>query len=445
LLPFLAASLFAALLVALGSLGLGRRWAMSDVKTRFEGIEKTLRETSFPLTKPVLDSISGLTSSELMTIETKGTVAASTLDLNAAGLENIVRDANSKLTLNGRSFLALQISRSPMKVAGDRIKTVVVLFDKTQIDAASQRAALLPLLTGLSTVALMTAISVLVSRRLVGRMIRLKTRVQRVAEGDFESQVADASTDELGQLGGAVDSMADQLNQLWKQVNRQQSEKLLHQIAGGMAHQLRNTLTGSRMAMELHRRNCKSDDNEEVRVAIRQLEIAEEYVQRLLKVGAGQRQEFQPASVSQCLSDIESSHRSIATHLRVVLSMRVDNELKTWQVADGPTFTSAIANLMMNAMQTATQVRVVANFIEENYCEVTVADNGPGLDEAVADQVFEPFVTTKPEGMGLGLPVVRRSAKELGGSIDWKRDGSETVFTFRCQLTPLVCGKVSTL
>lgn len=168
-----------------------------------------------------------------------------------------------------------------MTVAGDRIATVLVLFDQKQIDAASQRAALLPLVTGLSTVILMTAISVIVSRRLVGRMIRLKTRVQRVAEGDFESKVADASTDELGQLGGAVDSMAHQLSQLWDQVNRQQREKLLHQIAGGMAHQLRNTLTGSRMAMELHRRNCKSDDSEEVGVAIRQLEIAEEYVQRL--------------------------------------------------------------------------------------------------------------------------------------------------------------------
>jgi len=464
LLPFLAASLFAALLVAVGSLGLGRRWAMADVRGRFAGIEKNIRESTFPLTQPVLKSISELTATDLITIDTRATVAASTLDLDAVSLEQTtkqlaviaesnVRNPPPTLVLNGRPFLAFEVSRSPMTVAGDRIETVVVLFDQNQIDAASQRAALLPLITGLSTVVLMTVISVMVSRRLVGRMIRLKTRVQRVAEGDFESQVADASTDELGQLGGAVDSMAHQLDQLWKQVNRQQSEKLLHQIAGGMAHQLRNTLTGSRMAMELHRRDCRADDNEEVRVAIRQLEIAEEYVQRLLKLGAGQRQEFQPASVFQCLSDLESSQRSAATHLRVEMTMRVDSELEKWQIADGPTFTSAIANLIMNAMQTAERVRVDATLFDATcidadsvagaFCEVTVTDNGPGLDEAIADQVFEPFVTTKPEGMGLGLPVVRRSAKELGGSVDWQRVGTETVFTFRCQLSLLVCPEVS--
>jgi len=166
--------------------------------------------------------------------------------------------------------------------------------------------------------------------------------------------------------------MAYQLSQLWDRVNRQQSEKLLHQIAGGMAHQLRNTLTGSRMAMELHRRNCKSDDSEEVCVVIRQLEIAEEYVQGLLKVGAGQRQEFQPASVVQCLSDLESSQRSVATRLPVELLMRIDSHLETWYVADGPTFTSAIANLVMDPMQMAQQVLVVAKLIDASCCEITV-------------------------------------------------------------------------
>jgi len=118
----------------------------------------------------------------------------SKFDLNADELRSLAKQLTS--TVSGRKYLAFEVPRWPMTAAGDRIATVVVLFDQNQIDAASRRASLLPLMTGLSTVILMAVISVIVSRGLVRRMIRLKIRIQRVAEGDFESKVADASTDE---------------------------------------------------------------------------------------------------------------------------------------------------------------------------------------------------------------------------------------------------------
>jgi signal transduction histidine kinase len=448
LLPFMAASLLAAVLVAAGSFELGRRWAMAEVTGSVRGIEATVRGSNFPLTSPVLDSIASLTSTELLAFGKERRIQTTTLPLSSEQID-LVSDQlmaqrkkqsnlyETQLAIDGHRFLAYEFERLPMSVSTDRVASVAVLFDQDRIDAASRRAAMLPLATGLSTVILMTVISVLVSRRLVGRMIRLRSRVQRVAAGDFHSQVADASTDELGQLGAAVDSMASQLDQLWQQVNRQQGEKLLHQIASGMAHQLRNTLTGSRMAMELHRRDCDSKDTEEVAVAIRQLEIAEDYVARLLKVGAGQSQSAKPAPLMQCLADLESSHRSIAKHLQVHLIFEHADDLSQYEVADGVGFTSAIANLIINAMQAADCVTVKTDLVAGDYCHVSVRDNGPGVERAIADQVFEPFVTSKPEGMGLGLAFVHRAAKELGGEATWNREDGQTVFAFRCPITPL--------
>ncbi len=448
LVPFLAASLLAAALVAAGSLELGRRWAMAEVVQRFRGIEETVCKSNFPLTSPVLHSIGGLTSTELLALGHDKRIVATTLSLSVeqfdllsdevpASQNDAARFNETKIVTDGHRFLAYEFQRLPTTVVNDRVASVVVLFDQDRVDVASRRAALLPLATGLSTVILMTVISILVSRRIVGRMIRLKSRVQRVAAGDFHSQVTDASTDEIGQLGTAVDSMARQLAQLWQQVNRQQSEKLLHQIASGLAHQLRNTLTGSRMAMELHRRDCSSDDTEVVAVAIRQLEIAEDYVQRLLKVGVGQSQTAEPAPLMQCLADLESSHTSIAKHLRVDLRFEQATDLNDYEVADGVAFTSAIANLVINAMQAADCVLVHTTRAGNDVCEVSVKDNGPGVDSTIADQVFEPFITSKPEGMGLGLPVVRRAAKDLGGEAIWHREDSQTVFTFRCPIKPI--------
>ena len=61
---------------------------------------------------------------------------------------------------------------------------------------------------------------------------------------------------------------------------------------------------------------------------------------------------------------------------------------------------------------------------------IDVADDGPGPPAEVAATLFEPLVTTKPEGIGLGLSVVKRSAESLGGDVQWRRQDGRTVFSF---------------
>jgi two-component system nitrogen regulation sensor histidine kinase GlnL len=60
--------------------------------------------------------------------------------------------------------------------------------------------------------------------------------------------------------------------------------------------------------------------------------------------------------------------------------------------------------------------------------EVRVQDNGPGVPERLRDHLFEPFVTTKPHGAGLGLPLVARLVAAHGGLIDFESEPGRTVF-----------------
>jgi signal transduction histidine kinase len=431
-------------LVAGVSLYLGRQWALRDVSERFDAIEQTVQEARFPLTSSVVSSLAKLSQAELLTFDQQGAIVASTLALTPAELSMLTKErppilqqapgSHSAVQLFDRTFLVFQFNRSRTNDTADNARQVMVLFDQARVDAASRRAGLLPLVTGLSTILLLTSLMLVLTARLTGRLSKLQRGVEQVASGNFDASVGDSSTDEVGLLGAAVDAMARQLQQLWLEINRQQREKLLHQVGAGIAHQLRNTLTGARLALELHRQDCQHVEKEEMEVALRQMEVAEDYVKRLLLVGAGTRQRDEPASIAKCIHDVRATHAAVAKHLHVELNWQLDDTLAQVVVQDGPTFTTAISNLVLNALQVGSAVCVDVCTNKSNMCHVMVSDNGLGIDPAIAEQLFEPFVTSKPEGLGLGLPLVRRAAEKLGGEVEWSREENRTTFHFRCKV-----------
>jgi signal transduction histidine kinase len=335
-----------------------------------------------------------------------------------------------RLQLAGEGYLSYQFPLLNTSQPPGAAQTVVVLFSQRDLQTARMRAAVLPLITGLSTVLLLATVTLTLIERLVKRLASLEQKVNAVAAGNFSITVDDLGRDEVGRLGRAVNSMAQQLEQLWQAVNRQQSAKLLHQIAAGMAHQLRNSLTGARLAIELHAKQCTQAEDEGLRVAIQQLDHLEDYVRRLLMVGMGQQAAERPMEVVQCLSDLQSSIGPVAQHLRAAIDWRWDESLRGWQVTDGPALTAAVSNLVLNALHAGTQVEIHAALADDGVeqVKVVVSDNGSGIAAEVADHLFEPFVTTKQEGLGLGLPHVQRAAAALGGRVEWRRVAEKTEF-----------------
>jgi C4-dicarboxylate-specific signal transduction histidine kinase len=109
---------------------------------------------------------------------------------------------------------------------------------------------------------------------------------------------------------------------------------------------------------------------------------------------------------------------SLATH--------IDSSLPTLK-ADATQLEIVLHNLLSNAIDAVTQVqrpwrRIELNAQRQGECVVVrVEDSGPGIASQVLAKLFEPFVTSKPDGMGLGLAISRSLVRARGGDLTFER------------------------
>jgi signal transduction histidine kinase len=105
--------------------------------------------------------------------------------------------------------------------------------------------------------------------------------------------------------------------------------------------------------------------------------------------------------------------------------------------ADSELLDQALINLVRNAMEALAnevhaQIHLAARRDSDGRVVIVVADNGPGIDPAQRDKIFVPFFTTKRQGTGVGLTLVRQIAVAHGGAIDVSdTPGGGATFTLR--------------
>ena len=497
LFPLLAVAVVASLGVAAASYWLGDRWEREQVASRYREIESTVSTASFPLTPLVVKSIADLTETDLITLDSNKMVLQSSLPLRSG---DSVDSISLKAQTNFRDEVLLIGSRR-YRYSTFELRTqnqtkalwVAVLFNESELREARWRMASFPLLTGFSTIILLTSVTLLFASRLIRRLSTLQQCVGRISTGEFNAIVPSGPSDEVGRLGVAVTRMSRQLLKMQETLQRQQGEKLLHQVAGGLAHQLRNSTTGARMAIELHQRSCGLADDS-LGVALNQLEHTEAHVRRLLTVASGRKEQDVPERALGCLEDSMQTLMATAKHLRIELDANLASDLEGVMVSDGPSLQAAFSNLVLNAMYEGNRVSVecrmlsgfdvatrppdavgmhpdrgdasIGNKLPEvirssneswsraqgissagkvttgigevtraGFAILTVCDNGDGPPPAVANDIFEPFVTSKPEGLGLGLPLVARCARRLEGDVQWERLEQQTKFSLMFRVT----------
>ena len=111
--------------------------------------------------------------------------------------------------------------------------------------------------------------------------------------------------DEVADLTVSINRMCTQLRGMRQTIQRSERARLLAQLAAGLAHQLRNSITGARMSIQLHaRRHPDQAGDETLSVALRQLALTEEQVKGLLSAGRVERSPPEFCDLRQLLGDV---------------------------------------------------------------------------------------------------------------------------------------------
>jgi signal transduction histidine kinase len=207
-------------------------------------------------------------------------------------------------------------------------------------------------------------------------------------------------------------------------IKRSERLALLGHLSGGLAHSLRNSVTGARMAVQLHQRHCHDVDQESLAVSLRQLAMTEEHLQRFLAVGQPQPPRQRECDLRRIIDDVSLLVGPACRHRKVELKPVTGPDSLPVRVDTGQ-LGQLLLNLLLNAIEAAGSGGWVQVLVTEQPGErirLSVLDSGPGPPGDVCERLFEPFVTGKPEGIGLGLTLARQIAQAHGGSLRFTRE-----------------------
>ena len=218
----------------------------------------------------------------------------------------------------------------------------------------------------------------------------------------------------------------------------------LGELTGTLAHELSQPLTAVRSNAQAarHLLERRPLDEDELRAAlddiIRNNQRAGAVIDRLRALLRKESPSFQPLDINDVVREVIDLARSEIVARRIRLESRLAADLPPVD-GDRVQLQQVLLNLVLNAcdaMAGASSARrklVLMTGTQDGFVQLAVSDRGAGIPAHYLEHVFEPFVTFREQGLGLGLAISRSIVSEHGGSIR-AENNPEGGATFRCLL-----------
>jgi len=267
----------------------------------------------------------------------------------------------------------------------------------------------------------------------------LKTISDKINETSLnqknEKIVIEANSREINSLINAYNQMVDKLEESASKLAQSEREQAWREMAKQVAHEIKNPLTPMRLTVQSFQRkfdiedpNLKQKVDDYSKTLIQQIDTMTSVASAFSNFAS------MPAQQNETLNVVEVVEFSLDIFNEDFIQFKSEKQ-EIIAVLDRTQLIRIITNLVKNAIQSIPEeqdlkVVLVSVHEKETMVEITVTDNGIGIEEINKEKIFEPKFTTKNSGMGLGLGIIKNIIENYKGTITFETElGKGTTFT----------------
>ncbi len=250
----------------------------------------------------------------------------------------------------------------------------------------------------------------------------LRTATQDIARGRFNFSVPVHRTDEIGDLVQSFNSMAHELQQSREQLAKAERELAWKEMAKQVAHEIKNPLTPIKLSIQ-HLRQAYADRVENfgdilqrvTKTIVEQIEVLSRIASEFSHFARMPRRQLEECNINEMLDE---SVTLFQDEKRIAFQRKFA-DTRPLVIADREELKRAFVNILRNAVQAIPQTGTITvmTVVEKGNILIDIHDTGVGIPEEIRDKLFEPSFSTKTDGMGLGLALVKKTIEDLQGTI----------------------------
>jgi signal transduction histidine kinase len=421
-LPFAAVAVAATVLATWVAVREVRQWLDQHRAADAATAAAVLSRTEYATNPALLRIAADLAGVEVVTLALDGRVIASSFEDEVPSTVMALvpeRSVSRQATTCG---VGCAMHVVPVAVPDSPGARMMVVAGRGVIDPFTEATVRSIWLAALAGLVLLVAISHWLARVLTSRIERLVDVTNEVTPG--QSLRAVEGSDDIGRLGAAFNQMLDRLEEHRHALMRSEKLAVAGLMAARVAHDVRNPLSSIKLRTQLLLgQGAHTDDTvESLRTVLRDIGQLEAVVSDLLETARPEAPQVEPCKLPELVRTAAEPFVAPLAHRRITLTVSTDDAAPEAFV-DRRRLHRALVNLLTNAAEAtrAGGAITVTTRMSAGAHVIEVADDGVGIAPGLETRLFDPFVSDKPEGIGLGLVNVKAIVDSHHGTVKIER------------------------